>query len=185
MHRRSARLRPRQGNVTTVSLNFLGDHLHPPVPQVLNECSLHRELDQVEGKEPNNVPHPDDTDPATRDRVDLGEAPVSEASNDGGDKLGDTEGTHEGEGGAFHEEEAVRTGDEDECLGDDGDLEVDDHMDLGVVGLLGGAEGGSERDVELVLEEVGPEDDNNEDDAKKKATFNKRKTKRDGDNKRT
>ena len=56
----------------------------------------------------------------------------------------------------------MRTGDEDERLRDDGDLEVDDRVQLPVVGVDG--EGRGERDAKLVLEERGLLYDNNKGD---------------------
>ena len=86
--------------------------------EVGNDSSLETELDKVEGEVPDDaeamsashsqwtnrrdlLPDPDNTDPATRDGVDLGEAPVSEPGNDGRDQLSDTEGDHEGDGWSF------------------------------------------------------------------------------------
>jgi len=57
--------------------------LDMPVAEVLDDSSLHGELDQVKGQEPDDVPDPNDTDPSTRDGVDLGEAPVTEPGDDG------------------------------------------------------------------------------------------------------
>jgi len=72
-----------------------------------DDGSLHGEFDPIEGSEPNDVPNPDDTDPATRDGLNLGEAPVRISGNDGGDKLGNSECGHEGDGRTFHKEESV------------------------------------------------------------------------------
>ena len=107
-------------------------------------------------------PNPDDTNPATRDRVNLGEAPVGEASNDRRDELRNAEGTHERVRGTLHEEEAVRTGDEDKSLRDNGNLEVDDHVELRVV-VVDAAGGRVELDTELVLEERRLDDRDNKD----------------------
>lgn len=59
---------------------------------------LHDELNTIEREVPDNVPDPDDTNPATRDRVDLTETPVGVGSDDGGDELGETESQHESNG---------------------------------------------------------------------------------------
>lgn len=56
----------------------------------------------------------------------------------------------------------MSTGDEDQSLGDDSDLEVNNHVQLGVVGLDG--EGGH-RNTELVLEEVRLQDGTHEGNA--------------------
>ena len=55
----------------------------------------------------------------------------------------------------------MRTGDEDESLGDDGDLEVGDHVELRIIRLDGA---GLEADAELVLEERGLLDDDDKSD---------------------
>ena len=97
--------------------------------------------------------------------MDVGEAPVTVGGNDGRDELRDAEGTHESERRALHEEPAVRTRDEDEGLRDDGDLEVDDHVELAVVVVDGVA--ALEGNTELVLEERGLDDGANEGDTKR------------------
>ena len=56
----------------------------------------------------------------------------------------------------------MRTGDEDERLRDDGNLEVDDRVQLLVVRVDG--EGRGERDAKLVLEEGRLLDDDNKGD---------------------
>ena len=78
-------------------------------------------------------PDPDDSDPATRNGTNVGEAPVSVRGDDGRDKLGNAEGDKQGGGGTLHEEESMRAGDKDEGLGDDCNLEVDDHVEHTVV----------------------------------------------------
>ena len=65
--------------------------------------------------------------------MNLREAPVTVRGNDRRHELSDAEGTHESERRALHEEETVRTRDEDEGLRDDGNLEVDDGVELRVV----------------------------------------------------
>lgn len=52
----------------------------------------HSELDKVKGQEPNDVPHPDDSNPCSRDTLNIREAPVTVSGNDGGDQLGYNEG---------------------------------------------------------------------------------------------
>lgn len=81
-------------------------------------------------------PDPNDPDPATRDAVNLGESPVGKASNDGGHELGKAEGNHESGRWALHEEESMRTGDEDKSLRDDGDLKIHNHVQLRIVMVL-------------------------------------------------
>ena len=98
--------------------------------EVLDGGGLHCKLDEVEREEPDGVPDPDDTDPATGEDLDVGEAPVGVHSDDRRDDLSDEKGTHESEGRALHE---VRTRDEDKDLRDDGDLEVDDYVQLSMM----------------------------------------------------
>jgi hypothetical protein len=149
--------------------------------EVLDDSSLHSELDPIQRHEPDNVleigqvnnslggetkyktyPDPDNTDPAAGDTVDLGEAPVGVGSDDGRDKLSNGEGTEESVRRALHEEEAVRTGDEDERLRDNGNLEVDDHVNARVVHILSFARRSRVLDAELVLEEGRLHDNENE-----------------------
>jgi hypothetical protein len=70
--------------------------------------------------------------------VDLREAPIGKASNDGGDKLSKAERKEQYRRRTFHNEEAVRPSDENasERLRDDGDLQVNDHVQLRVVVVL-------------------------------------------------
>ena len=98
--------------------------------------------------------------------MDLGETPVGVGDDDGRDDLGDDEGTEEGSGRTLHEEEAMRTGEEDQCLQDNGNLEVDDHGKLVVVDVLAAAcLSVRERDTELVLKKGSLDDDNDKGDA--------------------
>jgi len=129
--------------------------------EVLDDGGLEGELDQVEGEVPDDVPDPDNSNPATRDSSDPGEPPVTVSGNDGRDELSDTEGDHEGGGRALSPRGAVRTGDEDEGLGDDGDLEVDDHVSSPVVDVVALGEG---LDTEPALKEVGVAHDGKEGD---------------------
>ena len=94
--------------------------------------------------------------------MDVSEAPVGVDGDDSRDELGQAEREHESVGRALHEEEAVRTRDEDERLRDDGNLEVDDRVQLRVVRVDG--EGRREADTELVLEEGGLLDDDDKGD---------------------
>ena len=102
--------------------------------QLLDDGRLHCEFNPVKRDEPNNIlrmkldyitikpcekntyPDPDDTDPTTRDRSDVGEAPVTIGGDDRRDELSDTERTEERIRRTLHEEESVRTGDEDQSL---------------------------------------------------------------------
>lgn len=83
--------------------------------------------------------------------------PVSVRSDDGGDELSDTESAHESVGRALHPRERVRTGNENESLGNDGDLEVNDHVALAASNILDGV------DAEGIFEEGCVVDDNPED----------------------
>ena len=130
--------------------------------EVPDNSRLHEELDPVEGDEPDDVPHPDDANPATRDSLDVGEAPVSVRSDDRRDDLRNDEGEHQGNGRPLHEAESVRTRNEDERLRNDSDLQVDNGVKfLVVVVNTASLKLSVERDVELVLEEVCLDDDNN------------------------
>ena len=116
-------------------------------------------------KRTETYPNPDDTNPASADSLNLGEAPVAVRSNDGRDELGNAEGDDQGSGRPLHEEEPMRTGNEDQRLRDDGDLEIDDHVQLPVVRIGAGTEAAvRERDAELVFEEGRFDDDDDEDD---------------------
>lgn len=106
-------------------------------------------------------PDPNDSDPTTGNGTDLGEAPVSVRGDNGRNKLGRAEGEEQRNRGTLHEEESVGPSDEDERLRDDGNLEVDDHVEHTIAGgwdvwqVL-------EADAELLLEEVGLQDDDDE-----------------------
>lgn len=108
-------------------------------------------------------PDPNNANPSTRDSLDVGEAPVTVGGNDGRDELGDAESDDEGSRGALHEEETVGTGGEDQGLRDDGYLEVDNHVQLWVVGIDREAR---ELNAKGVLEEAGLLDDANEGDTR-------------------
>ena len=107
-------------------------------------------------------PDPDNSDPTARDSTDVSEAPVSVCGDDRGNKLCDTEGKEQGDGGTLHEEESVRTGDEDESLGNDRDLKVDDHVEHAIVGRWD-TRRVLELDTKLALEEIGLQDDDDKD----------------------
>ena len=84
--------------------------------------------------------------------MDVSEAPVGVHSNDRRDELRKTERGHEGNRRTLHEEEAVRTRDEDEGLRDDGNLKVDDRVELRVVVVLRGrVSAAGQGDAELVV----------------------------------
>lgn len=165
MDRRSPRLGPGQG-YTTGLLSLLAKLTLMACTERLDDGRLHGKLNPVERDEPDNVPDPNDSDPTTRNRVDVRETPVSERSDDGRYHLRNDECTHERNRGAFHEEESVRTRDEDEGLRDDCHLEVRNHVQLRVVAIHALASRSRKLDAELVLEECGLDDDDNEDDAK-------------------
>jgi hypothetical protein len=136
--------------------------------KVLDDRTLEGELNQVEGEVPddavssvlaqfstqtkNSLPDPDDTDPSARDTSDSREPPVTVSGNDGGNDLGDTEGDHERSGRSLEPREAVRSGNEDKSLRNDGNLEINDHVSSVVVDIVTLGQG---LDTESVLEEVG------------------------------
>jgi len=96
----------------------------------------HSKLDEVKRQEPDDVPDPDNSNPGARDTFNIGEAPVTESSNQRRDELGDNEGTKQSCRGALHEEPSVGSGDKDQGLGNDGNLKVDDHVQTGVILVL-------------------------------------------------
>jgi hypothetical protein len=98
---------------------------------------------------------PNDSDPATRNGANLGEAPVAVRGDDGRNELGNAEGEEQGSRGTLHEEETVRPSHENESLRDDGNLEVDDHVEHTIVGSWD-AWRVFEVDAKLILEEGGP-----------------------------
>ena len=98
--------------------------------------------------------------------MDLSEAPVAVRGDDRRDELGNAERTHEGDRRTLHEEEAVRTRDENEGLRDDGHLEVDDHVELAVVVVEHLLSATGEGNTELVIE-PSRADDGDEGDTKR------------------
>ena len=60
----------------------------------------------------------------------------------------------------------MRTGDKDECLGDNGNLKINDGMKLRVIAgdILATGAGNREFDSEFVEEEIGLEDDDDKED---------------------
>ena len=79
--------------------------------------------------------------------------------------MSDTERDHKSDRGALHEEEAMRTCDEDKRLRNDSNLQVNDGVKLRVIGARG-INFAIERDAKLVIEEAGLHYDGNEGDAK-------------------
>jgi len=148
-----------QGNASSSEGSLRGGTTLAALADILDDGSLHGKLDKVEREEPNDVPDPDDSDPTARNGTDVSEAPVSVRGDDRGNKLGDTEGNDQGDGGSLHEEESVRTGDEDESLGDNRDLKVGDHVEHAIVGNRD-TRPVLEVDTKLALEEIGLQDDN-------------------------
>jgi len=124
--------------------------------------SLLAHLERKKKTKKNTYPNPNNTNPATTNTLDLRKAPITIRSNNRADQLGNAECNHERRTGPFHEEEAVRTSDEDQRLRDDSDLEVDDHVQHRVVR---GGHLGVESHAKLVLEEGGFHDDDDEGDA--------------------
>ena len=121
-------------------------------------------------------PNPDNTDPTTLDGLDLGEAPVTVHSDDRRNGLRNAERTHESERRTLHEEEAVRTRDEDESLRDDGNLEVDDGVELRVVVVGRLARTTSEGRTERIGEPGRADDDRNEGDGRQREVETVRKS---------
>ena len=168
--------------------------------EVLDDRRLHRELDEVEREEPDDVlwckyrtlasvrstrntnathPNPDDTNPRARDGLDLGEAPVAVRGDDRRDELSNAERTHQGDRRTLHKEEPVRTRGEDEGLRDDGHLEVDGHVQLAVVVIRRLVRAAGDCRAELVVEPRRPDDDCDERDDRDRTRRRTRKSRRD------
>lgn len=114
------------------------------IPEVLDNCGLHRELDQVEGNKPDDIlprthqdawheqmerksyPNPNNANPGTRNLLDVCESPIGKTGDDRGDKLRQAECAHQRKRGTLHEEKSMRASNENERLRDDRNLEVDD-----------------------------------------------------------
>lgn len=140
----SARLGPNHRDAclsTSTSSRCLG-HL-VTIAEVLDNCGLHRELDQVEGNKPDDIlprthqntwheqmekksyPNPNYANPGTRNLLDVCESPIRKTGDDRGDKLRQAECTHQRKRWTLHEKKSMRASDENECLRDDCNLEVD------------------------------------------------------------
>jgi hypothetical protein len=92
--------------------------------------------------------------------VDLREAPIAKASNNGGDQLSKAECKEQCRRRTFHKEEAVGPSDENQRLRDDGDLQVNDHVQLRIVVVLLTIPAIGQMHLELPLEEGRLENDN-------------------------
>ncbi|SRR6266571_6350492 len=108
-------------------------------------------------------PDPNDTDPSTRNLLDVGETPIGEAGDDRGHELRQAEGSHQCIRRTFHKEEPVGASNEDERLGDNGNLEIDNRVKLLVV-VVDLTSRRVEVDMELPLEEVRLKDNDDEND---------------------
>ena len=96
--------------------------------------------------------------------MDVSEAPVRIHRDDRGDELSETERSHESDRRTLHKEESVRTGDEDQGLRDDSNLEVDDRVEAAVVVVRRLASAVLEDNTELVVEERRLDADSDEGD---------------------
>jgi len=96
------------------------------IPEVLDNCGLHRKLDQVEGNKPDDIPNPNNANPGTRNLLDVCESKIGKTGDDRRDKLRQAERAHQRKRGTLHEEKSMRASDENERLRDDCNLEVDD-----------------------------------------------------------
>ena len=108
-------------------------------------------------------PNPNDADPRTINLLDVSETPIGKAGDDRGHELCEAEGTHQRIRRTFHEEESMGASDEDERLRNNGDLEVDNCVQLFII-VVDLTRVGVQMDVELALEEVRLEDHDNKDD---------------------
>ena len=109
-------------------------------------------------------PNPNNSNPSTRNGFDISETPVTKSCNDRRDKLCNAERNDKSRRRTFHEEETMRTGDENQSLRNNGDLKVYNHVQLGVVRVNG--EIGIQADTESSLKKGGTDDDNNQRDAR-------------------
>lgn len=109
-------------------------------------------------------PNPNDADPRAINLLDVREAPVGEAGDERGHELRQDEGTHQRIRRTLHKEEPVRASNEDEGLGDNGNLEVYDRVKLRVV-VVKVTRLRIETDMELPLEEVRLNDNDDENDS--------------------
>jgi len=94
----------------------------------------------------------------------MSETHITICRNNRRDKLGNAKRHDESRRRTLHEEETMRTSDEDQSLRDDGDLEVHNHVQLGVVGCDG--EITIQCDAESILEECSLHDNDNQRDAR-------------------
>ena len=97
--------------------------------------------------------------------MNVGETPISISSDERRNELGKAKCDDQRSRRTFHEKESMGTSDKDKCLGNDGHLKVDDHMELWVVFVNGRV---VEGDGEFVLEEGRLHDDDNEYNANQK-----------------
>jgi hypothetical protein len=65
-----------------LALDFVPQLLLVTLAEVLDDSSFHREFDTIEREEPDDVPHPDNSDPSAGDARDVGEVPVTECRDD-------------------------------------------------------------------------------------------------------
>lgn len=106
---------------------------HTELDEVQREKPVHKQTIRQKSRArlgiwenvPDDVPDPDDPDPTARNGLDVGETPVGDGGDGGRDTLCDAESAKEGVARSFGEEEAVRSGDEDEGLRDLGNFQVD------------------------------------------------------------
>ena len=96
--------------------------------------SVGRELrsdyfDEIQRKEPDQIPDPDNPSPCPTAALNVGERPIGPDSNECRDQLGDEESDDQDQRWTFAEEETMRTGDEYQCLTDRRNLKIDDRVE--------------------------------------------------------
>lgn len=110
MNGRSARLGASDGNTTGNGSSLLRGLLLASFAKVLDNCSLHRKFDPIKGNKPNNVleynfghiskldrekrktcPNPDNSNPPTRDGLNVGETHIPISGDEGRNELSKAE----------------------------------------------------------------------------------------------
>lgn len=97
-------------------------------PSVVRELRFDY-FDEIQRKEPDQIPEPDNSRPRPATALNVGERPIGPDSNECGDQLSDEESDDQDQRWTFTEEETMRTGDEYQCLTDRRNLKIDDRVE--------------------------------------------------------
>jgi len=76
-----------QGDASSSEAGLSSGAALTTLANVLDDGSFHSKLDEIEREEPDDIPDPNNSDPATGNGTDLGEAPVSVRGDNGRNKL--------------------------------------------------------------------------------------------------